>query len=231
MDINELAARLDMLESANMEQAAMQEQRGFIDKYGTMFSGDEGIGMAILAELNRRGISAAAVGADRAVQEVLDQIRMEAAAVLDKIKADRDTVNSLVEQVQDVQEAVAAATGAAAPGNGIFDVPPMPPVGPEASVPLPVDAGAMPPLEGEIPPTPETLPPPLPTEVPGAPAPTEIPPEAIPSDVRVKMLRQRVSDYRAKNIVKPAVAPKPATSAKPTWRPQSSILSAIKGGI
>ena len=144
MTLEDLAERLSNIENAEAARAAESEQKGFVDKYGAMFSGDEGIGMAILAEMNRRGISSAAVGADRAIQEILDQIREEATMVLDKIKADRDTVNELIGEVQDVQEAVSAALGEdmSTEGNGIVEepdveaaldeeLPPLPPEGEE----------------------------------------------------------------------------------------------------
>ena len=150
MTLEDLAERLSNIENAEAARAAESEQKGFIDKYGAMFSGDEGIGMAILAEMNRRGISSAAVGADRAIQEILDQIREEATMVLDKIKADRDTVNELIGEVQDVQEAVSAALGEdmSTEGNGIVEepdveaaldeeLPPLPPEGEEPLPPLP----------------------------------------------------------------------------------------------
>lgn len=227
MDLNELAERLAALEQGD----AQREQAGFIDKYGAMFSGDEGIGMAILAEMNRRGIGAAAVGADKAVQEILDSIRQEAAMVLDKIKMDRDTVTGLMDQVQEVQNAVAAATGQAAPGDGIVDTPPMPtPVGDVPPSLPPMDASTLPPPEGSAPPSggEEAPPPPPPEPMPGEPAPPPLPPEAIASDVRIKELRKKLSDARAKKIVQPTVAKAPAPKV---WKPGGDMLKAIKGGI
>ena len=211
MTLEDLAERLSNIENAEAARAAEAEQKGFIDKYGAMFSGDEGIGMAILAEMNRRGISSAAVGADRAVQEILDQIREEATMVLDKIKADRDTVNELIDEVQDVQEAVSAALGEdmSTGGNGVVEEPDvdaaldeeLPPLPPEGEEPLPPEGEELPPLppEGE-----EPLPP-------------------LPNTV--------VSDASVKKVIPFKVKPRVKHSSEPKgWKPASHLLDAIKGG-
>ena len=209
MTLEDLAERLSNIENAEAARAAEAEQKGFIDKYGAMFSGDEGIGMAILAEMNRRGISSAAVGADRAVQEILDQIREEATMVLDKIKADRDTVNELINEVQDVQEAVSAALGEdmSTGGNGIVEEPDveaalneeLPPLPPEGEEPLPPEGEEPLPPEGE-----EPLPP-------------------LPNTV--------VSDAAVKKVIPFKVKPRVKHSSEPKgWKPASHLLDAIKGG-
>ena len=209
MTLEDLAERLSNIENAEAARAAEAEQKGFIDKYGAMFSGDEGIGMAILAEMNRRGISSAAVGADRAIQEILDQIREEATMVLDKIKADRDTVNELIGEVQDVQEAVSAALGEdmSTGGNGIVEEPDvdaaldeeLPPLPPEGEEPLPPEGEEPLPPEGE-----EPLPP-------------------LPNTV--------VSDAAVKKVIPFKVKPRVKHSSEPKgWKPASHLLDAIKGG-
>jgi len=209
MTLEDLAERLSNIENAEAARAAEAEQKGFIDKYGAMFSGDEGIGMAILAEMNRRGISSAAVGADRAVQEILDQIREEATMVLDKIKADRDTVNELIDEVQDVQEAVSAALGEdmSTGGNGVVEEPDvdaaldeeLPPLPPEGEEPLPPEGEEPLPPEGE-----EPLPP-------------------LPNTV--------VSDAAVKKVIPFKVKPRVKHSSEPKgWKPASHLLDAIKGG-
>ena len=219
MTLEDLAERLSNIENAEAARAAEAEQKGFIDKYGAMFSGDEGIGMAILAEMNRRGISSAAVGADRAIQEILDQIREEATMVLDKIKADRDTVNELIGEVQDVQEAVSAALGEdmSTGGNGIVEEPDvdaaldeeLPPLPPEGEEPLPPEG------EEPLPPEGEELPP-LPPE-------GEEPLPPLPNTV--------VSDAAVKKVIPFKVKPRVKHSSEPKgWKPASHLLDAIKGG-
>lgn len=200
MDLNELAERLALVENRDVERSQAEERRGFIDKYGTMFSGDEGIGTAILAEMNRRGIPSAAVGADRVVQEILDSIRQEASAILDKIKSDTATVNNLIDQVQDIQDSVAAATEGGVPGDGVLDMPvpmddiPMPDAEAGMEMPVPMEEG--PPVED------------VPVPMEEAPAEEELPPEIVPSDIRVKRVQPRPKGIR----------------------PSAHILSAIQGG-
>ena len=201
MTLEDLAERLSNIENAEADRAAKAEQKDFVDKYGAMFSGDEGIGMAILAEMNRRGISSAAVGADRAIQEILDQIREEATMVLDKIKADRDTVNELIGEVQDVQEAVSAALGEdmSTGGNGIVE---------EPDVEAALDEEPLPPL----PPEGEELPP-LPPE---GEEPLPPLPNTVVSDAAVK----KVIPFKVKTRVKQSSEPK-------GWKPASHLLDTI----
>jgi hypothetical protein len=234
MELEELAQRLAMLEDGAAQERAMQEQAAFIDKYGTKFSGDEGIGVAILAELGRRGIDTSA--ADEAVQDILDQIRAEATAILDKIKMDERTVSALMDKVATVEESVAAATGAT-PGADM-------PVGtgapPPLEGPIPEGAGidpnlppedpsmaaaAPPPMEGDLPPMegdPSMAPPmegdPAMMEPPMAAPPPEVPPEQVLSDKRLKSLQSRVSAARK---AKPA----------PTWKPPANLVGAIRGSL
>jgi len=93
--MEDLQARLEALERRLAEEDEGRMKKGFMDKYGAKFKGDEGIGTAILAELNRRGIDTSA--ADRAVQEILDALREQASELLDKLSS--------------VEEAVQAASG------------------------------------------------------------------------------------------------------------------------
>jgi len=221
MDMNELAERLAMLEDADAERLAMEEQRGFIDKYGTKFSGDEGIGMAILAEMNRRGVPSAAVGADRVVQEILDGIRQEATQILDKIKADTETVNALIDEVKDIQESVNAATSGDTTTDGTLDIPPidmgLPPEGlpPEGLPPEGLPPEGLPPEGDMMAPLPDEGVPPPEVPGPGAPIAGEMP-TPIPPQPPI------ASDRRTKFTIKPR---KPIGT-----KPASHILSAITGG-
>ena len=112
MNIEELEQRLSGLESRN-------SQKDFMDKYGSKFSGDEGIGLTVLAELQRRGIDTSA--ADEAVQDILDQLRMEATSILDKINQSQQQMSELMDKVNTIDEAVSKAEGDAAPAG---DMPP-----------------------------------------------------------------------------------------------------------
>jgi hypothetical protein len=231
--LEELAARLGELENSALQSSMAQEQTGFMDKYGTKFSGDEGIGVAILAELGRRGVDTSA--ADEAVQDILDQIRAEATAILDKIKMDERTVSDLMDKVSTVEESVAAATGAVPGADAMVGTPPPPldlggsGLGDAALMPgaeTPADMGAAPPPDmGATAPPPDMgggAPPPDMDAAggapPAAPMPAEMPPElqgGIPSDQRLKQIKGAFTQRKA--------------ATRSVYKPNPSILAAVRG--
>ena len=223
MTMEDLAERLSSIEAADAKRSADSEKKSFVDNYGSMFSGDEGIGMAILSEMNRRGIASAAVGADRAIQEILDQIREEATSILDKIKSDRDTVNELIDEVQDVQQAVTSALGedVSAEGNGVVEEPDMSAALSEEEVLPPMPEEELPPMPEEeeevLPPMPEEeeVLPPMPEE--------ELPPTSVPSDTALK----KVIPFKSKSKSKAKAIVKQEPKG---WKPASHLLSAVQGG-
>lgn len=208
MELEDLEGRLKALEDDKV-------QSSFVDKYGAKFANDKDIGVAILNELNRRGVDVSA--ADDAVQEILDQIRAEATALLDKINQNQAQVSDLMDKVNDVDAAVQAASGAPLPEDMPSDA-----TGaiPEAAPP----AETTPPATEA--PTPEAAPAPLPEEAMGAapveepaPAPEEPPtPDTTLSDERIKNIRSKVASKRA-----------PAPSAG--WKPSKGILASLRGGL
>ena len=208
MELDELAQRLGMLEESAATEAAAKEKAGFMDKYGTKFSGDEGIGVAILAELGRRGVDTSA--ADEAVMEILDQIRMEATQILDKIKMDEKAVSDLMDKVQTIEEGVHAATGATPDAGAPPDagIPPLPDAA-GAPPPMDMDMGAPPP-GGDVPPPMDMGAPPPGGDVP--------PPMDVPSDEQLKNIRGRISTLR-----------KASAPPKPTWKPSRSLIGAVGG--
>lgn len=207
MDLEELAQRLGSLEEGYNAQQETAARGQFMDKYGSKFSGDEGIAIPILAELNRRGIDTSA--ADEAVQEILDGIRAEATALLDKIKMEETSVSDLMNKVQTVEDSVNSATGAA-PDNPAAAEPPADAGG------APPEAGGLPPEAGGLPPEAAGAPPPEaggapPPEAAGAPPPEAAgapPPEmaGVPSDARIKNVRYKVAARRkaAPKMIKPS---------------------------
>ena len=126
-ELEDLAERLAALEDDSRSRSEKESKNSFMDKYGSKFSGDEGIGTAILAELNRRGVDTSA--ADEAVQEIIDALREEASALLDKLNA--------------VEEAVQAALGGDTSALDLGgELPPM-----EPPPPMPPEGGELPPGE------------------------------------------------------------------------------------
>ena len=209
MELEDLEGRLKALEDDKV-------QSSFVDKYGAKFANDRDIGVAILNELNRRGVDVSA--ADDAVQEILDQIRAEATALLDKIKQNQAEVSDLMNTVNDVDEAVQAASGAPLPAD-------MPPDATSALPEAVPPADAPPATEA---PTPEATPAPLPEEAMGA-APTE-PAEETPAPEEPPTPDTTLSDERIKTI-RSKVAAKRAPTASAGWKPSKGILASLRGGM
>ena len=206
MDMQEMALRLGNLERARSEDMQKMAQQAFMDKYGSRVSNNESLGLVILNELNRRGVDVSA--ADEAVQQILDQLRMEATALLDTIKDTMTDASDLIDKVDTMQEAVEVAgmaTGAdMSQPSAAMNAGELPPVEPmEPPPPMPPeggDMGGMPPEGGEPAP---------------APAPEEMPPQNTPSDARIK----RVQAMRAH-------MPKPKATG---MKLDSNIISACRG--
>lgn len=204
----DLSQRIAALEEDKRLAQEEAEQNAFIDKYGSRFSNDRGIGVAILGELSRRGVDVSA--ADEAVQSILDQIRQEATMLLDKINQNQSEVSNLVDEVNKISESVTAVTDgtAGAPGTeGAIGEEPVP--------------GAEPPMETP----PEEAAPPAepPMETPPAETPMEPPPaeaaQGVPSDFRVKRVAALNDHYSKKN------------SKSDSIKPSLGILRAALGGI
>ncbi len=225
MDLEQLAAELDMLKQESMANKQQQRFGGFIDKYGTKFNNNADIANLILAEMDRRGVDEASEAASEAVQAVLDKLREEATAVLDSIKGQEAQVSDLMDKVNSIQESVdAASSGAggmgetpspdmatdmgAAPGGDMGAGAPPPDMGAGGDM----GAGAPPDMGG------------------GAPPPEEPPPPGmatggyIPSDVRLKNIRsqfQRFAQSRKQTV--------PSDQRIKAWKPRSETLSVLKG--
>lgn len=210
----DLSQRIAALEEDKRLAQEEAEQNAFIDKYGSRFSNDRGIGVAILGELSRRGVDVSA--ADEAVQSILDQIRQEATMLLDKINQNQSEVSNLVDEVNKISESVTAVTDgtAGAPGTeGAIGEEPVPPAEPVMETP-PAEAAppAEPPME-----TPPAEP------APPAEPPMESPPaeaaQGVPSDLRVKRVAALNDHYSKKN------------SKSNSIKPSLGILRAALGGI
>jgi hypothetical protein len=220
--LEELAQRLSMLEGSAAQQQEAQTRGQFMDKYGTKFSGDEGIGIAILNELNRRGIDTSA--ADEAVQDILDTVRAEATAILDKIKMDERTVSDLMDKVATVEESIAAATGATPGANVAVGTSPPPPADIAADLAPPPPEEDMGTMGGETPPDMSggEIPPPEespPTEEVPMPEAAGMPPEeALPPEIP--------SDRRVKSVIRSRIQTRPKV-----WKPSASMLSGVRSEL
>lgn len=113
----ELMARLSQLEQGYYGDKEAARQKQFMDTYGSRFSNNHGLGMAILNELDARGIDTSA--ADEAVQQILDTLRTDCQSILDLLGNVQEAAienAKKVEQIANVVgEAVANNPAAAAP--------------------------------------------------------------------------------------------------------------------
>lgn len=103
----ELMARLAQLENSyNADKQAAREKQ-FFDTYGGRFSNNRGLGLAILNELDARGIDTSA--ADEAVQQILDQLRTECNEILELTKEANEAAIQTAQKVEDVANVVSQA--------------------------------------------------------------------------------------------------------------------------
>lgn len=103
----ELMARLSQLENSyNADKQAAREKQ-FFDTYGSRFSNNRGLGLAILNELDARGIDTSA--ADEAVQQILDQLRTECNEILELTKEANEAAIQNAQKVEEVANVVSQA--------------------------------------------------------------------------------------------------------------------------
>ena len=193
----ELMARLSQLENSyNADKQAAREKQ-FFDTYGGRFSNNRGLGLAILNELDARGIDTSA--ADEAVQQILDQLRTECNEILELTKEANEAAIQNAQKVEEVANVVAQAVASNPDASMPMSPPPtvesaeMPPEMEDADEPnfegldneMPPEGNVPPegdiPAEGDVPPEEQ-------------PAEGDIPPEEQPAE------GDEVSDIRKKRI-------------------------------
>lgn len=103
----ELMARLQQLEQGYYGDKEAARQQKFFDTYGERFSNNRGLGLAILNELDARGIDTSA--ADEAVGQILDQLRMECNEIISSIKDVQQTAVENAQKVEEIANVVAQA--------------------------------------------------------------------------------------------------------------------------
>ena len=214
MELEELSARLSDLERSRDEEREKRREQEFMDKFGGRISNNKSLGLVILNELSRRNIDTSA--ADDAVQEILDNLRMEATALLDAIKDLADKVEDTAEAVSDAAEKTGSDhseptekvkqdlqnMGAPMPDEGAGAPPPDQMSPPDMGAGAPPPDQMPPPDMGAGAPPPDQMPPP--DMGAGAPPPDQMPPDQALSDRRFKNIQNIVSDRRMKRIKKPA---------------------------
>lgn len=225
----ELMARLQQLEDGYYGDKEAARQKQFFDTYGSRFSNNHGLGLAILNELDARGIDTSA--ADEAVTQIIDQLRTECNEIIEALKEVQTQAIEQAQKVEDIGNVVSEAVAANPNADDPNALPPeaMPPaevgdmgiegMGAEGEfnpdeVPMDNADNAMP--TEEPPAEEEKVPPeePVPDEPPAEdePAPTDV-----PSDARIKNIRGALSRVKAKR-------------AAASFKPSAGILNAAMGG-
>lgn len=224
----ELMARLQQLEDGYYGDKEAARQQQFFDTYGSRFSNNRGLGLAILNELDARGIDTSA--ADEAVTQIIDQLRTECNEIIEALKEVQTQAIEQAQKVEDIGNVVSEAVAANPNADDPNALPPeaMPPaevgdmgiedMGAEGEfnpdeVPVGDTDNAEPPAEppAEEPPAEEEEVPPEP------PAEEEPPATDVPSDARIKNIRGALSRVKAKR-------------AAASFKPSAGILNAAMGG-
>ena len=225
----ELMARLQQLEDGYYGDKEAARQKQFFDTYGSRFSNNHGLGLAILNELDARGIDTSA--ADEAVTQIIDQLRTECNEIIEALKEVQTQAIEQAQKVEDIGNVVSEAVAANPNADDPNALPPeaMPPaevgdtgiegMGAEGEfnpdeVPMDATGSEVPPEEPsaeeeKVPPE-ESVPDEPPVE--NKPAPTDV-----PSDARIKNIRGALSRVKAKR-------------AAASFKPSAGILNAAMGG-
>ncbi len=174
MTLEEMSMRLASIEDTIKAERDAKRQQEFMSRYGNMFSNNQEIGLAILNQLDRKGVDVSA--ATEAVQSIIQDVLMECAMLMNVLKNAVQQQGDLIEKVSDIAQAVDTAMAPAGADIMSMLAPPQPPEGtpPEGAPPEGTPPEGAPP-EG------------MPPE--GAPPPEEMSPPpsgGVPSDKRIK---------------------------------------------
>lgn len=225
----ELMARLQQLEDGYYGDKEAARQKQFFDTYGSRFSNNHGLGLAILNELDARGIDTSA--ADEAVTQIIDQLRTECNEIIEALKEVQTQAIEQAQKVEDIGNVVSEAVAANPNADDPNALPPeaMPPaevgdmgiegMGAEGEfnpdeVPMDNASNAMP--KEELSAEEEKVPPEehVPDEPPAG---DESASTDVPSDARIKNIRGALSRVKAKR-------------AAASFKPSAGILNAAMGG-
>ena len=223
----ELMARLSQLENSyNADKQAAREKQ-FFDTYGGRFSNNRGLGLAILNELDARGIDTSA--ADEAVQQILDQLRTECNEILELTKEANEAAIQNAQKVEEVANVVAQAV-ASNPDASMPMTPP--PTVESAEMPPAIDAmdpdgefnpDDVPPAEG----TEQTEPPVEPPAEPPAEPPVEPPAEPPADDTEVSDIRKKRVERMKSNWGKTRTQKKKGCGG---FKPTAGMIEAASKG-
>ncbi len=110
MELNELEAQLAALQQANEERDFNEQKRGFYDKFGTAFSNNDDVGLALLSRMAQNGVPMQNATMD-VVQEVLSDMQQELNQYLSAIQINNQQAQDLIGKVQGMEQAIQQVTG------------------------------------------------------------------------------------------------------------------------
>lgn len=240
---DELMARLAQLEQGYYGDKEAARQKQFMDTYGGRFSNNHGLGMAILNELDARGVDTSA--ADEAVQEILDQLRTECTEILDMLKDVQDAAVQNQEKIDTIADAVQNQV-AENPDASVSAEPNLEITSPEEVPALEEPAaeqqfteqlnfkGGEPPAEPPVE-TPAPTEPPAeevpPEEVQPEPPAEEIPPTEAVSDIRKKRIERMKANWGKTRPMKEKEKQKQKQSnSSDSFKPPAEMLEAAMRG-
>ena len=221
---DELMARLAQLEQGYYGDKEAARQKQFMDTYGGRFSNNHGLGMAILNELDARGIDTSA--ADEAVQEILDQLRTECTEILGMLKDVQDAAIQNQEKIDTIADAVQNQV-AENPDASVSSEPNLEITSPEEVPALEEPAAEQQFTEqlnfegGELPA--EEVPP---EEVPPEPPVEEVPPTETVSDIRKKRIERMKANWGKTRPMK-----EKECGSSDCFKPSAGMLEAAMRGF
>lgn len=192
--LEQMAQQMQAEKEAAAKQAAIQSLK---DQYGMRFGNRDDVALELLNQLNRKGVDVSAASSE-AVQDILDDMQGQIAALYDAFNQHRNELNqlqsdaaNLAGQLNTIDETVTAATGGDMAGGEVPGSEPPAEPAPEAA-PAPVPEATAEPAPETVPaaapeaPVPEAPAAPAPEAAPAPVPPAEPAPMEVPSDVRVK---------------------------------------------
>ena len=240
MTMEELEAAVTGLQQDKEAAATEQTFGNFQNKFGSGWSGDEGLGRTFFDILGAQDADLEDAAFAGAVEKLVDQCMQETNQLAQKLKGFQKQIQENAEKMEAIQQAAEAVGISSTPASDVpseipavgdapapeGDVPPPPEggdMGDDGGAPPPPDMGGMPPPDmgsGAPPPAPTDMgmPPPEGGDMGmSPPPPPPPPPPGVPSDKRIKNVRLPTAA---------AAAPKPKL-----WKPSNALLNGVRNGI
>ena len=114
--MDDLALLKEQMATLMADKRHAQEE-AFLNKHGASFNNNRDIGLAALTELERRGIDTSVV-TNEAVENLMNEFRMQIAQLSDQIGMTRQTLNQqqsmqaeLLDKADQIDKAVQSASG------------------------------------------------------------------------------------------------------------------------